>query len=323
MKKFFIFAAALAALFSCSNNEEATDFEQTQPAGKLVDAEIGVGMGKPLASRAYLGTVTKDNNAETYTISHQFQAEDKMYITDYLGQHSFEVETDGQTTTVKGQWAEVDENDAAKNGILATFPQNAVSKKATVTSNKPTMYFTLPTEQTSYVYQNGDDRPQLSYDRNAGLAFACANNKIDNLWFLPVVSYLYFYSEKETCTITSTENIAGNYTVTYSGLQGTGTNGGNNKYNNAIGLSEFLTYTADAKTIECHGRHMEDHKNNFNNNAVNYYEYIIAIKPGHYSENSLWITPAGATKPLRCPDMNLIPSYLYYIDCIDAPTTTE
>lgn len=321
MKKIFIFTAALAALFSCSSNEEAPDFEQTQPVGELVDAEIGVGMGKALTSRAYLGDVTPDvdeggNLLGTYTIVHQFEAYDEMYITDYLGQHEFKVERNGQTTSVKGQWAKIDE-DETKNGILATFPKSAVTQKPTVTANRPTMYFTLPTEQTPYVYDRVAANPQLSYDRSAGLAFACANNKTDNLWFLPVVSYLYFYSKESQCEISSTVGIAGEYTVTYSGELGTGKQG---DYGTAEGLSKYLTYTATDKTITCHGKHIEHHRNQFENNATDYYEYIIAIKPGTYAANSIKITPQGATKSLYCPSMELIPSDLYFIGTIDAST---
>lgn len=317
MKKFFLFAAVLA-IFSCSNNDEIIDSEQ--PVGKLVDAEIGIDMGKSQTTRAYLGTVTQDKNQDgtykdTYTISHLFEAYDQMYITDYLGQHSFTVQQDGQTTTIKGKWAEIDD-DAVKNGILATFPSSAVTKKVTVSDGKPTMYFKLSTNQTSYVNEE-----QLSYDKNAGLAFACADNKNDNLWFLPVVSYLYFYSEKPNCTITSTaQGIAGNYTVTYSGNAGTGTNNDGTTYNTAEGLSQLLTYTADAKEITCHGQHVEGHRNKFDKDAVNYYEYIIAIKPGNYDAKSLKITPEGATKSLNCPEMELIPSELYFIGSIDAST---
>lgn len=322
MKKVFILAA-IAALFSCSNNDEATDFEQTKPVGKLVDAEIGIGMGKAQTSRAYLGEATEDVDEGgtplgTYTIVHQFQAYDNMYITDYLGQHAFQVEANGQTSSVKGKWAEI-ENDPAKDGILATFPASAVRSEATVSAKKPTMYFTLSTNQTSYVYNAGSSNPQLSYDRSAGLAFACANNKTDNLWFLPVVSYLYFYSEKPTCTIKSTYPIAGNYEVTYSGQLGTGKNDGTKRYNTAEGLKQFLTITADANTITCHGQHIENHRDVFDDKAANYYEYIIAVKPGQYAAKSLWITPDGADEAnsLKCPSFEMIPSELYFIGCID------
>lgn len=318
MKKFFIFAATLA-VFGCSNNDEAIDKDQY--TSKLVDAEIKVGMSKTQTTRSYLGDVTNDGG--DYIISHSFQKNDEMLITDYYGQYPFKVVEGGSDGKIKGKWAAIDDV-AVKNGILAAFPSSAVTNKVTVSENKPTMYFNLKTEQTPYVFEGGSNK-QLSYDRDAGLAFACASSKDANLWFFPLVSYLYFYSEKPTCTITSTneQGIAGNYTVTYSGTAGTGTNAGaSDDYTSAEGLSKFLTYTADATTITCHGIHLTNHKNAFVNTAPDQYEYIIAIKPGVYGKNSLKITPDGASKSLYCPDMTLYPSYLYFIGGVDANPAT-
>lgn len=318
MKKFYIIASAAIALVSCSSNNEVSDLEKPV---KIVDATIGVGMSEPV-TRAYLGEVTQDNNK--YTISHIFQTDDKMYITDYSGQYPFTVLENGQTTTIKGRWAEIDEVNTSRNGILATFPVSAVKSKVTVDGGKPTMYFTLATDQTPYVYTGGSTG-QLSYDRKAGLAFACADNKKDNVWFLPVVSYLYFYSKEATCTITSDVNIAGDYTVTYSGSFGTGTNHDGTKYNTAEGLSKFLTYTATANSIICHGVQIEGHRNKFQQSGFDGlgYEYIIALKPGNYSAKSISITPANATKSCKLPAIEMIPSDIYFIGCVDAPASAN
>lgn len=318
MNKLFIVAATAIALVSCSSNNEVSDLNKPV---KIVDATIGVGMSEPI-TRAYLGDVTEEDGA--YTISHIFQKNDQMYITDYSGQYPFTVLQNGQTTTIKGRWAEIDEVNTSRNGILATFPVSAVNSKVTVTDSKPTMYFTLATEQTPYIYTGGSS-DQISYDRNAGLAFACADNKKDNVWFLPVVSYLYFYSKEATCTITSDVNIAGDYTVTYSGSYGTGTNHDGTKYNTAEGLSQFLTYTATANTITCHGVQIEHHRNKFEKEGFDGlgYEYVIAVKPGSYNAKSLSIKPAGATLSCKLPAMNMIPSDVYFIGCVDAPASVN
>lgn len=315
MNKFFIVSAAALALVGCSSNDEVLDLDKPV---KIVDATIGIGMGESV-TRAYLGEVTIDEGA--YTISHIFQKNDEMYITDYSGQYPFTVGKNGQTTVISGRWAEIDEENPERNGILATFPMSAVKGKATVDGGKPTMYFTLPTEQTSYVYNGNPNNPQLSYDRNAGLAFACNDNKTANIWFLPLVSYLYFYSKEATCTISSNVNIAGDYTVTYSGSYGTGTNTQGTDYNTAEGLSQFLTYTATANSIVCHGQQISTHQNAFAGvgNGELGYEYIIALKPGSYTEKSLWVTPENATKSCKLPAITMIPSDIYYIGCVDAP----
>lgn len=322
MKKLY-FLSVLLFFSGCSgNNEEIEDIEK--PVGKLVDAIIGVSMGDNSVSRAYLGEVTEEVDRDghglgIYSIAHNFEKYDQMYITDYLGKHSFEVQSNGQTTTIKGEWAAIDQNNAERNGICAIFPQGSVTGDVTVTENRPSMYFNLPTEQTPYVRNS-----QLSYDRAAGLAFACANNKSDNLWFMPVVSYLYFYSKEATCTITSDDvAIAGAYTVTYSGQYGTGTNTAGTDYNTAEGLDKFLSYEATEKKIICHGRQIPNHSNAFQDAGFNGlgYEYIIAVKPGSYAAKSLVITPEGATKPCKSPSLTLIPSEVYFIGCVDAPTT--
>lgn len=314
MKKFFIVAAAAIALVSCSSNNEVSDLEKPV---KIVDATIGISMSEPI-TRAYLGDVTEDNGK--YTIAHIFQTDDQMYITDYSGQYPFAVLQNGQTTTITGRWAEVDEENPSRNGILATFPTSAVTSKVTVAGNAPTMYFKLATEQTPYIYTGGSV-DQLSYDRKAGLAFACADNKKDNVWFLPVVSYLYFYSKEATCTITSDVAIAGDYTVTYSGNYGTGTNHDGTKYNTAEGLSQFLSYTATANSITCHGVQIEHHRNKFQQSGFDGlgYEYIIAVKPGSYARGSLSVKPAGATKSCKLEAIDMIPSDIYFIGCVDAP----
>lgn len=316
MKKFYIVAAAAIALVSCSSNNEVSDLEKPV---KIVDATISVGMSEPI-TRAYLGTVTEKNGS--YTINHSFEEKDKMYITDYSGQYPFTVLEDGQTTNITGRWAEIDQENTSRNGILATFPASAVKSKVTVSDNKPTMYFKLATEQTPYIFTGGD-KYQISYDRKAGLAFACADNKNQTIWFLPVVSYLYFYSKEATCTITSDVAIAGDYTVTYSGSYGTGTNYDGTTYNSAEGLSQFLSYTATAKSITCHGVVIEDHQNKFDNFEGKGYEYIIAVKPGTYAAKSISIKPNGAEKSCKLPDIDMIPSSLYFVGCVDASASAN
>lgn len=312
MNKFFIFAAAAIAFASCSSNEEVSDI--VKPV-KIVDATIGVDMGET-TTRAYLGEVFKDEEGPDYTVFHSFQLNDQMYITDYSGQYPFTVKKNGQSTEISGKWAEVDEENTTKNGILATFPLSAVKSKVTVDNNgHPKMYFTLATEQTPYVHTGGT-KPQLSYQQNAGLAFACADNKYNTIWFLPLVSYLYFYSKESTCTISSDVNIAGDYTVTYTGEHGTGTNYGGVHYNTAEGLKNFLTYEATANSITCHGVAVPEHQNKFAEGELGY-EYIIALKPGNYAAKSLSVTPAGATKSCKLPAIEMIPSDLYFIGCVD------
>jgi len=310
MKKLFFLSLAALALASCSNKEE--DILNSQDV-KLVDAIINIQIDADVATRSYLGEVD-----DKYSIAHSFEADDKVVISDYAGSYDFTVNENGQSTTLRGKWAEV-KDDKAK-GIIATFPKAAVASSLTKnTAGNPVMHFNLKTSQVSRV-KKGASVDNITYDTEAGLAFACAETKGATLWFCPLVSYLYFYSTKPNCSIScDDQGIAGTYTVTYTGKHGTGTNENDDTYSTAIGLNQYLTYSASSNTIQCTGQKVAGHKNQFSTEGYgDAYEYVICIKPGTYVANTLHITPSGASGNFHNKaDVIFQPSQVYFLGNVD------
>lgn len=325
MKKIFLLLATAAIFAACSNDDDAT-LVQEESTAKLVDAKIGFSMSQTATSRAFLGAIDQQKNPDgTWNIAQDFELGDKMYITDYAGVHEFSVTEAGQTGQIKGKWGELQDG---KNGIVAMAPKAAYVQKMTVSGNNPTMYFKLPDTQETRSREGSG----VSYDPNAALMFACADDKEDNLWFMSVCSYVYFYSKTATATISSnTQNIGGNITLTYRGEKGTGKNVtvGDVHYGSIDGLAKVMDITASAKTISCKGVSIPGHSNVFNSDYQGAYEYMIAVKPGTYNVGDFSIAPTGNEGKKNKEQITMVPGGVYFIGCADKdgdgsiPPTTE
>lgn len=306
MKKFFVFFLSTMFFVGCSQDDEIIE-----PKSELVDAVINVDMRQPAKSRSFLGVI----NGET--VPHLFESNDKIKLIDKFGQYTFIINTDGQSTTMRGKWGDPDKypNCFALHPFEAARGTNPVEVDE---SNYPTMHFTLPTTQESRdLAQTSQSKDSgISYQKDAGLAFSCESNKEYDFIFIPVVSFLYFYSENPNCTIESDDFIAGDYAVKYKATKGTNVN--DETYSTPEGLwsNNRLAISATSTTINCIGKEIEVHKDKYN--GKKYYEYIVALKPGTYTANNIRIKQSGKTKYFANKQgVTFIPSYLYYIGCID------
>lgn len=330
MKKvLFIFLASLI-FAGCSSDDETFIVEDND----LVPVTIGIGVDETADSRSYLGAVsTTTGTSETPKIPHFFEQGDKIMLVDKLGNHEFKVTAGGTSSEMVGKWANPNKSDSYKS-LCALSPAGSVrlvngSPISVDENNHPTMYFELSKNQDS---RNLGTDAGISYDhtinaantsKGVGLAFACQDNKVVSPSFIPVVSFLYFFSKNESCKIKSTDFIAGNYTVKYLGSQGTYVN--DPQYGSAKGMwtSGHLTITADANEISCQGKIISKHADAFKNKGYTngpYYEFIIAIKPGTYNKGALQIiNDINKDAPFRNKNaaVNFVPSTTYYLGCID------
>lgn len=312
MKKILSLFVATALFAACSNDDSIPNQEESTV--KLVDAKIGISMAQTKTTRTFLGDIDNVKNTDgSWNIAQDFELGDEMYITDYAGVHKFTVIDAGQNGSIKGRWGELKDG---SNGIVAMSPAAAYLKKMTVSNNQPTMYFKLPlTQKTRSRAGSG-----VSYDPAAALTFACADNKEDNLWFMTVCSYLYFYSKSETATITSnSQKIGGDITLTYKGERGTGKNVEINDvhYGKIEGLAKVMDITASTNSINCVGVSIPGHSNEFNNDYQGAFEYMIAIKPGTYSASDLSIVPADNAGKKNTTQITMLPGCVYFLGCAD------
>lgn len=312
MKKIlFFFLASLIFAGCSSDNEDLVD-----DSNDLVPATIGIGVDEPAISRSFLGSIDKNTDTNEEKISHHFEMNDKVMLIDGLGKHVFTVGSQGTTTTMSGSWGKPEKYP----NLCALFPEGSVRgvNPLVVNNNQPTMSFTLPTSQTS---RDLNSNSGISYDRSAGLAFACQNDKDNRVAFIPVVSYLYFYSREVNCKIVSTQNIAGDYNVTYKADKGT--NNISPSYSTAKGIwaNQRMGITASANTITCTGKKISAHADKFQELGLtgDFYEYIIAIKPGTYAINGLKIINSlNEDSPFHNKvQVEFIPSSTYYLGSID------
>ena len=317
MKLIYCFAAATLLLSSCSSNDET--LENTED---LVPVVVEVSIDNENVTRSYLGQA----NEGTHQVPTLFEEGDHVTIVDGDA-HVFTVNATASNTTMSGSWHPM----STHPQCFAIHPSEAIRQgysdnPLTVSTSdgkkfNPTIYFYLPVDQTSRDLSDDDKTTYkdkgVSYQENAGgLSFSCPTEKDNKFSFIPVVSYLYFYSSKNSCTITSDQFIAGNYTVTYLGDKGTDKDGHTTAqliWNHDPCL---LNITADSKQITCHGDIIEGHNSP-------YYEYLIAIKPDkkylkntgikiHYI-NTL-TDPDGF---YNHADIEIAPNVVYYLGCID------
>lgn len=328
MKKLLLFPAAVILFASCSSNSDDAVINMSEV--KLVEATLNVTMNENAPTRSYLGKAEADDNGNTY-VNHFFENSDEFLVCDYAGQWPFTV-TDGhgQTTSITGRWAEVS-NDAVMNGITIVVPKSAAKEKAiTVADECPTMHMSLATEQTTRYKQVGKTGHEITYQQDAGLSFCCNTKKQNNLTFFPIVTFLYFKSKYPDCVVCGTSIAGDTYDVTYSGRKTTGTNpDGTDHFYTVEGMSAYLTFSANANSILCHGYTVEGGHLNDIDEFDGYYEYVVCIRPGHYdvgdfkiyyNRNSTTI-PEGVN-PFSNKDFELdfYAGYLYYFGCIDPVT---
>lgn len=313
MKKILFLLLTSLIFAGCSSDDEFVDTEND-----IVPATIKVKVSEDEVSRAFLGNVVVGPDG-TKTIPHQFEPNDQILLIDDKGNHTFTIDNQATDPTMRGQWGDPDKYPY----FCALFPLSAAKETplTTVNNKTPTLYFTLPTVQTTRLISATSG---ISYQENAGLAFAWQKAKTGGTAiFIPVVAYLSFYSECPTCTISCIDpstnagtNIAGDYTVTYNGDQST--NEGSISWSTARGIwnANHMLITASSNSITCHGiqvagRHSEDNK---------YYDYFIAIKPGTYVQNGFKISNTkNSTSPFRNKggDAKFVPSTTYYLGCVD------
>jgi len=319
MKKLLFFCATFVSFISCSNDDVISNEEQ------LVEVNIQIGMDvEKDITRSYFGTVSGKKDDGTYTIEHPFEEGDAMYLIEDGKVRNFSINAIGQTTTIHGWWSTDYELP-----IVVVYPRSAVADATnpvdvTLSDDKKSitslsMHFNLPTIQHSRdLSETYQTTTGVSYDPSANISFACQNDKNASPNVIPLVSYLYFYSEKSSCTVYSTKkSIAGSYDVTYNG---------NPTYYNTVtsnNILEKLTIQQNnestSRTIECFGKKIEGHKNKFEEKGYGgMYEYIIAFKPGYYDQRGIEILPQGHDDPVyNKTGTSFLPSHVYFLGCVD------
>lgn len=316
MKKEFIFCFVASVFVGCSSDNNIT--EETSD---LVPAVIEISNGEEAPTRSYLGFT----NSAKQEVPVLFEAGDNVVVVDGYAVNDFTVDNDGSRTYMSGSW-----------GIPSKYPTcfAFIPKEAIQTGKEddplvvvssggplqPTVHFYLPVDQTprDLTDDKVSNKDQgISYQKNAGLAFSCPTLKYLSFNFIPIVSFLYFYSASPTCEITSDQKIAGNYDFTYTADKGTDMSG----YGTASSLwkdKNALSFEASSKTIRCNGKKIKGHES-----KGDYYEYLIAIKPDkHYAAETGVVIHVGnsTTDPTgfrNKVEVNLAPNSVYYLGLVD------
>jgi len=324
MKKFLFFSVVAIAMTNCTSDVDESVVDSKESV-KLVDAVIPVSLCEETSTRSYLGQANYDAEDGNTYVQHFFESSDLFLVCDYWGQYVFKcVGGLGQSTAIQGRWAEVSD-DIVKNGITVIIPAGSAKDHAvTVADDCPTMHLSLPTTQETRYKDIGAGKGEITYQRDAGLSFACSHKKSGNLSFFPIVTYLYFTSSHPNCVVAGTSIAGDEYNVTYTGKASTGTNEDGTTYTTVDGISPYLQYSANAGSIVCKGYSLDEHENTYGDLSGTY-EFVVCIRPGAYEANDLRVYSNTTTVPTDAnvkafhnkKDVSLYAGFLYYFGSID------
>lgn len=311
MKKLY-FCAIASFLFSACSSDSVETIEENNELVKA-SVKIAVDQTEEGTTRLLLGKISGNR------VPYLFELGDRLTVVDELGVHDdFSLQTVGADNIMVGTWG----NPADYPYCVAFAPHSGT---VTVKNNQPTFHFVIPTSQTSRDNANNATFSEtgISFQDNTGFIIAAQNDKKALMKFLPVASYLYFYSSYEYCQLRGANPIAGNFDVTYKGAEGTNS-GDPNCGNSTFAFSNGnLTMTATIDTIFCHGKVIPSHSVG-RPDLANKFEYMIAVKPGLYPVSGIKIKAfnAGDKTWNNCfrnlgDAVTFNPGSVYYLGCID------